>query len=67
MIDGSEKRNCQLPFELHNSHVCEKCSNWSCCNNCDADDLERLQRRAAKIVFMSSSSDIAMLILKWYL
>ena len=43
---------------------------WSCCktcNNCDAYDLERLQRRAAKIVFMSSSSDIAMLILKWVL
>ena len=27
MIDGSEKRNCQLAFELHNSHVCEKRSN----------------------------------------
>ena len=24
MIDGSEKRNCQLAFELHNSHACEK-------------------------------------------
>ena len=24
MIDGSEKRNRQLAFELHNSHVCEK-------------------------------------------
>ena len=24
MIDGSEKRNHQLPFELKNSHVCEK-------------------------------------------
>ena len=24
MIDGSEKRNCQLAFELQNSHVCEK-------------------------------------------
>ena len=24
MIDGSEKRNGQLAFELHNSHVCEK-------------------------------------------
>ena len=32
MIDGSEKRNRQLAFELQNSHVCEKCSNthqWS--------------------------------------
>ena len=27
MIDGSEKRNRQLAFELENSHVCEKCSN----------------------------------------
>ena len=24
MIEGSEKRKCQLAFELHNSHVCEK-------------------------------------------
>ena len=24
MIDGSEKRNRQMAFELHNSHVCEK-------------------------------------------
>ena len=24
MIDGGEKRNCQLAFELQNSHVCEK-------------------------------------------
>ena len=27
MIDGSEKRNRQLAFELQNSHVCEKRSN----------------------------------------
>ena len=27
MIDGSEKRNRQLAFELENSHVCEKHSN----------------------------------------
>ena len=27
MIDGSEKRNRQLGFELENSHVCEKRSN----------------------------------------
>ena len=27
MIDGSEKRNRQLPFELENSHVCEMRSN----------------------------------------
>ena len=38
MIDGSEKRNCQLAFELQNSHVCEKRSNtrisissWALC------------------------------------
>ena len=27
MIDGSEKRNRQLAFELQNWHVCEKRSN----------------------------------------
>ena len=30
MIDGSEKRNRQLAFELQNSHVCEKCSDHFC-------------------------------------
>ena len=29
MIDGSEKRNRQLAFELQNSHVCEKHSTVS--------------------------------------
>ena len=29
MIDGSEKRNRQLAFELQNSHACEKRSNIS--------------------------------------
>ena len=29
MIDGSEKRNRQLAFELQNLHVCEKRSNMS--------------------------------------
>ena len=28
MIDGSKKHNSQLAFELHNSHVCEKRSNF---------------------------------------
>ena len=28
MIDGSEKRNLQLAFELQNSHVCEKRSKY---------------------------------------
>ena len=27
MIDGSDKSNCQLVFELHNPHVCEMRSN----------------------------------------
>ena len=27
MIDGSEKRNRRVAFELQNSHVCEKLSN----------------------------------------
>ena len=38
---------------------------WSCCNKCDAGRLERLQRRAARIVAMSDSSDTAMQILNW--
>ena len=29
MIDGSEKRNRQLAFEIQNSHVCEKRSKVS--------------------------------------
>ena len=28
MIDGSEKRNRQLAFEIQNSHVCEKRSKY---------------------------------------
>ena len=31
MIDGSQKRNRRLAFELQNSHVCEKrgnCKTW---------------------------------------
>ena len=30
MIEGNEKCNRQLAFELQNSHVCEKRSNTSC-------------------------------------
>ena len=30
MIDGSEKRNRQLAFELQNSYVCEMRNNESC-------------------------------------
>ena len=31
MIDGSEKRNRQLAFELQNWHVCEKRSETDSC------------------------------------
>ena len=31
MIDGSEKRNRQLAFELQNSHVCEKLGKQYAC------------------------------------
>ena len=31
MIDGSEKRNRQLAFELQNSHVCGKRSKYYVC------------------------------------
>ena len=34
MIDGSEKRNRQLAFELQNSHVCEKRSKSFKKNHC---------------------------------
>ena len=34
MIDGSEKRNRQLAFELQNSHVCEKRSNSEIMSGC---------------------------------
>ena len=37
MIDGSEKRNRQLAFELQNSHVCEKRSNVECVFISDED------------------------------
>ena len=33
MIDSSEKRNRQLAFELQNSHLCEKRSNWPSWSN----------------------------------
>ena len=33
MIDGSEKRNRQLAFELQNSHVSEKRSNFNLGNS----------------------------------
>ena len=36
MIDGSQKRNHQLAFELQNSHVCEKRSKSGRENECPA-------------------------------
>ena len=36
MIDGSEKRNRQLAFELQNSYVCEKRSNIVSLISCTA-------------------------------
>ena len=42
MIDGSEKRNRRLAFELQNSHVCEKCIKAGCFmsfNDTDQDCL----------------------------
>ena len=38
---------------------------WTCCNKTDADCLERLQRRAARIVCKSSCSDVALEHLQW--
>ena len=38
MIDGSEKRNRQLPFELQNSRVCEKRSKQN-------SDYKKIQTR----------------------
>ena len=50
MIDGSEKRNRQLAFELQNSHVCEKRSRKSvplflinrCCHFLSGSNLKAL-------------------------
>ena len=38
---------------------------WTCCNKTDADCLERLQRRAARIVCKSNRSDVALKHLQW--
>ena len=38
---------------------------WTCCNKTDADCLERLQRRAARIVCKSNCSDVALEHLQW--
>ena len=40
-------------------------SAWACCNKCDAVMLERLQRRAARVVFKVNSSDVALNSLRW--
>ena len=49
MIDGSEKRNRQLAFELQNSHVCEKGS------NCYSVAIRAKQSGTAKAVEHSKS------------
>ena len=41
MVDGSEKRNRQLAFELQNSHVCEKRSNSLLKQNIAAKGMKR--------------------------
>ena len=38
---------------------------WAGCNKTDRNTLERLQRRAARIVLKTSSSDVALESLKW--
>ena len=38
---------------------------WAGCNKQDSDGLERLQRRAARIVMHSKDSDFSMKTLKW--
>ena len=38
---------------------------WAGCNKTDSNTLERLQRRAARIVLKTSSSDVALESLKW--
>ena len=40
-------------------------SAWAFCNKCDVVMLERLQRRAARIVFKVNSSDVALNSLRW--
>ena len=38
---------------------------WACCNKTDADLLEGVQRRAARIVYKSIRSDAALEGLRW--
>ncbi len=38
---------------------------WNGCNKVDAERLERLQKRAAKVVCPSQSSDDALAVLRW--
>ena len=44
MIDGSEKRNRQLAFELENSHVCEKRI-----NNCQPPKALKFNRQPSTV------------------
>ena len=46
--------------------VIEYCDSiWACCGKGHAQQLERLQRRAARIVTKGNNSDIALSNLKW--
>ena len=55
MIDGSEKRNRQLAFELQNSHVCEKRSN--------VGKLKRFKKVSSdlKTILMNDLADLRLL------
>ena len=55
MIDGSEKRNRQLAFELQNSHVCEKRSK--------VGKLKRVKKVSSdlKTILMNDLADLRLL------
>ena len=53
-------------YQAHILPVLEYCDTvWAGCNKQDSDGLERLQRRAARIVMHSKDSDFSMKTLKW--
>ena len=58
MVDGSEKRNRQLAFELQNSHVCEKRRNSKI-------SLKMLRNKCAKVAFKSKLATIVMIEGSW--
>ena len=49
MIDGSEKCNRQLAFELQNWHVCEKRSKKARCTNKCLKNIAEFSKVAAKL------------------